>query len=137
MAVVPTAHHVTLTYGTTGADQLGKLASLGGVVGLGILMTLRPPVMRQANGVPETPSPPAPGDGPEGGLPPAPGDGPEGGLPPAPGDGSQDILPGGLEHDNEPGAADGPELYSPLGAEPDPSPEAGHRDGPGDDTTRE
>ena len=29
MAVVPTAHHVTLTYGTTGADQLGKLASLG------------------------------------------------------------------------------------------------------------
>jgi hypothetical protein len=45
MAVVPTAHHVTLTYGTTGADQVGKLASLGGVVGLGMLMTLRPPVM--------------------------------------------------------------------------------------------
>ena len=47
MAVVPTAHHVTFTYGTTGADQLGKLASLGGVVGLGMLMTLHPPVMRQ------------------------------------------------------------------------------------------
>jgi hypothetical protein len=45
MAVVPTAHHVVLTYGTTGADQLGKIASLGGVVGLGMLMTLRPPDM--------------------------------------------------------------------------------------------
>ena len=45
MAVVPTAHHVVLTYGTTPADQIGKLASLGGVVGLGMLMTLRPPVM--------------------------------------------------------------------------------------------
>ena len=58
MAVVPTAHHVTLTYGTTGADQLGKLASLGGVVGLGMLMTLRPPVMGQPGGAPETPFPP-------------------------------------------------------------------------------
>ncbi len=56
MAVVPTAHHVTLTYGTTGADQLGKLASLGGVVGLGMLMTLRPPDM--------SPSPRAPGPSP-------------------------------------------------------------------------
>ena len=45
MAVVPTAHHVILSYGTTGADQIGKLASLGGVVGLGMLMTLKPPDM--------------------------------------------------------------------------------------------
>ena len=125
MAVVPTAHHVTLEYGTTGADQLGKLASLGGVVGLGMLMTLRPPVMRQATGVPETPPAPAPGDGPEDTLPPAPGDGPEGGL------------PGRLEDDSEPGAADGLELHGPPGAEPDPGPEAGHQDGPGDDTTWE
>ena len=48
MAVVPTSHHVTLTYGTTTADQLGKLASLGGVVGLGMLVTLRPPTMQPA-----------------------------------------------------------------------------------------
>ena len=56
MAVVPTAHHVTLTYGTTTADQLGKLASLGGVVALGALITMRPPPMRQ----PAAPSTPAP-----------------------------------------------------------------------------
>jgi len=68
MAVVPTAHHVTLTYGTTGADQLGKLASLAGVVGLGMLMTLRPPVMARQGGTPETPAPPM-GDEPEGGVP--------------------------------------------------------------------
>jgi hypothetical protein len=55
MAVVPTAHHVTLTYGTTGADQLGKLASLAGVVGLGMLMTLRSPDMSR----PSPPEPPA------------------------------------------------------------------------------
>jgi len=47
MAVVPTAHHVTLTYGTTPADQFGKLASLVGVTGLGMLVTLRPPAMKQ------------------------------------------------------------------------------------------
>ncbi|MGO9581842.1 MAG: hypothetical protein ACLP36_03455 [Acidimicrobiales bacterium] len=65
MAVVPTAHHVTLTYGTTGADQLGKLASLGGVVGLGMLMTLRPPDMSQPAPAPKPPAPepaPAPAD---------------------------------------------------------------------------
>ena len=59
MAVVPTAHHVVLSYGTTGADQLGKLASLGGVVGVGVLMALRPPVMSQSTRSPETPLPPA------------------------------------------------------------------------------
>jgi len=68
MAVVPTAHHVTLTYGTTGADQLGKLASLAGVVGLGMLMTLRPPVMARQGGTPETPAPPM-SDAPAGGVP--------------------------------------------------------------------
>jgi hypothetical protein len=53
MAVVPTSHHVTLTYGTTTADQLGKLASLGGAVGLGALITLRPPTMRQRGASPD------------------------------------------------------------------------------------
>lgn len=53
MAVVPTAHQVTLTYGTTRADDLGKLASLGGVVGLGMLMTLRTPVMSRPPRAPE------------------------------------------------------------------------------------
>ena len=58
MAVVPTSHHVTLTYGTTTADQIGKLASLGGVVGLGALITMRPPAMRQP-AAPSTPRPTA------------------------------------------------------------------------------
>ena len=58
MAVVPTSHHVTLTYGTTGADQLGKLASLVGVVGLGMLVTLRPPAVGRQGGTPEPPAPP-------------------------------------------------------------------------------
>lgn len=58
MAVVPTAHHVTLTYGTTGADQLGKIASLAGVLGLGALMTMRAPDMGRPAGSPEpAPSP--------------------------------------------------------------------------------
>jgi hypothetical protein len=53
MAVVPTAHQVTLTYGTTTADQVGKLASLGGAVGLGALVTLRTPAMKQRDAAPE------------------------------------------------------------------------------------
>jgi hypothetical protein len=65
MAVVPTAHHVTLTYGTTGADQVGKLASLGGAVGLGMLVTMRPPPVKQvvpAPGPEPGPSPASPRD---------------------------------------------------------------------------
>ena len=69
MAVVPTAHHVTLTYGTTPADQLGKLASLMGVVGLGMLVTLRPPAMKQIGGTPEQRPAPAPDDELEPGVP--------------------------------------------------------------------
>jgi len=69
MAVVPTAHHVTLTYGTTPADQLGKLASLMGVVGLGMLVTLRPPAMRQIGGTPEQSPAPASDDELEPGVP--------------------------------------------------------------------
>ena len=111
MAVVPTAHHVTLTYGTTGADQLGKLASLGGVVGLGMLMTLRPPVMRQPIGSPETPSPPTRDDEPEGGL------------------------PSRLEDESEPVATAGQELDGPQGPGPEPNP--GPEVDPGDDTARE
>jgi hypothetical protein len=69
MAVVPTAHHVTLAYGTTGADQIGKLASLGGAVGLGMLMTLRPPAMGRPARAP-VPSPePVPGEKSEATLP--------------------------------------------------------------------
>ncbi|MGO9962199.1 MAG: hypothetical protein ACLPUG_02070 [Acidimicrobiales bacterium] len=76
MAVVPTAHHVKLTYGTTSADQLGKLASLAGVVGLGMLMTLRPPAMGRQGGAPETPAPPM-SDEPEASVPAGPGDEPD------------------------------------------------------------
>ena len=101
MAVVPTAHHVTLTYGTTGADQLGKLASLGGVVGLGVLMTLRPPVMGQPGGAPETPSLPA-RDEPAGDL------------------------PGRLEDENGQVLSDDEELPSPVGPGAGPQDEPAH-----------
>jgi hypothetical protein len=43
MVVVPTSHHVTLTYGTTTVDWIGKGASLAGLVGLGAL-AFRSPV---------------------------------------------------------------------------------------------
>jgi hypothetical protein len=66
MAVVPTAHHVVLTYGTTKADQIGKLASLGGVVGLGMLMTLRPPAMNPPPRAPEPAPLPVSDEMPEG-----------------------------------------------------------------------
>jgi hypothetical protein len=111
MAVVPTAHHVTLTYGTTGADQLGKLASLGGVVGLGMLMMLRPPVMRQPIGSPETPSSPTRDDEPDGGI------------------------PSRLEDVSEPVATAGQELDGPQGPGPEPNP--GPEADPGDDTAME
>ena len=101
MAVVPTALHVTLTYGTTGADQLGKLASLGGVVGLGVLMTLRPPVMGQPGGAPETPSLPA-RDEPAGDL------------------------PGRLEDENGQVLSDDEELPSPVGPGAGPQDEPAH-----------
>jgi len=101
MAVVPTAHHVTLTYGTTGADQLGKLASLGGVVGLGVLMTLRPPVMGQPGGAPETPSLPA-RDEPAGDV------------------------PGRLEDENRQVLSDDEELPSPVGPGAGPQDEPAH-----------
>jgi hypothetical protein len=44
MVVVPTSHDVSLTYGTSGADVLGLLASLVGLValaGLFVVPTLR------------------------------------------------------------------------------------------------
>ena len=37
MVVVPTEHEVTLTYGTTTAEWLGRLGTLAGVVGVGLL----------------------------------------------------------------------------------------------------
>jgi hypothetical protein len=43
MVVVPTSHHVTLVYGTTKVDWIGKGASLVGLVGLGALV-MRSPV---------------------------------------------------------------------------------------------
>ncbi len=115
MAVVPTAHHVTLSYGTTGADQLGKLASLGGVVGLGMLMTLRPPVMRQPIGSPETPSPPTRDGEPEDGL------------------------PGRPEDESEPATTAGQELQDPRGpgTEPESGPEVEPQTEPEADATSE
>lgn len=41
MVVVPRAHHVTLSYGTTSIDWVGKAASVAGLTGLGALF-LRP-----------------------------------------------------------------------------------------------
>ncbi|MGO8876228.1 MAG: hypothetical protein ACLQNG_10765 [Acidimicrobiales bacterium] len=43
MVVVPTSHHVTLAYGTTTVDWIGKAASLAGLAGLGALV-FRPTV---------------------------------------------------------------------------------------------
>jgi len=45
MVVVPTSHKVTLLYGTSKVDWAGKVASLAGVVGLGMLVSARPPDM--------------------------------------------------------------------------------------------
>ena len=42
MVVVPTSHHVTLTYGTTTVDWIGKAASVAGLVGLGTLVFRSP-----------------------------------------------------------------------------------------------
>jgi hypothetical protein len=42
MVVVPTSHHVTLTYGTTTVDWIGKAASVAGLVGLGTLIFRSP-----------------------------------------------------------------------------------------------
>ncbi|HXY45850.1 MAG TPA: hypothetical protein VEH29_16810, partial [Acidimicrobiales bacterium] len=42
MVVVPTSHHVTLAYGTTTVDWIGKGASLAGLAGLATLV-FRPP----------------------------------------------------------------------------------------------
>jgi hypothetical protein len=60
MVVVPTSHHVTLAYGTTTVDWIGKGASVAGLVGLGAL-AIRAPV---AVGLDPTapPSPSAPID---------------------------------------------------------------------------
>jgi hypothetical protein len=38
MVVVPTSHDVTLTFGTTNAEWLGRVGTLAGVVGLGLLI---------------------------------------------------------------------------------------------------
>jgi hypothetical protein len=38
MVVVPTAKHVKLTYGTTSAEWAGRLLTLGGFAGLGVLV---------------------------------------------------------------------------------------------------
>ena len=51
MVVVPTAHHVTLTYGTTTVDWIGRGAS---IVGLGGLMLIRNPTNPAAPNVPTT-----------------------------------------------------------------------------------
>ncbi len=37
MVVVPTQHDVTLSYGTTRAEWLGRLGTLAGFVGVGLL----------------------------------------------------------------------------------------------------
>lgn len=54
MVVVPTSHHVTLAYGTTAVDWVGKAASVVGLAGLGTLAFL-PPVA--VGDDPATPSP--------------------------------------------------------------------------------
>jgi hypothetical protein len=38
MVVLPTSRHVSLTYGTTSAEWLGRVGTLAGLVGLGALV---------------------------------------------------------------------------------------------------
>jgi hypothetical protein len=38
MVVVPTEKHVTLHYGTTGAEWLGRFLTLLGLIGVGLLV---------------------------------------------------------------------------------------------------
>jgi hypothetical protein len=38
MVVVPTSHHVSLHYGSTGIDDIGKIASVVGIAGVGLLV---------------------------------------------------------------------------------------------------
>jgi len=45
MVVVPTAHHVTLTYGTSSADRLGLVATLAGLAGVVALFAV--PALRR------------------------------------------------------------------------------------------
>lgn len=50
MVVVPTSKHVTLTYGTTTAEWLGRLGTLAGIVGLGLLAWWPVRRRRRSNG---------------------------------------------------------------------------------------
>ena len=69
MVVVPTSHHVVLSYGTTTVDWLGRA---GTAVGLGGLMLLRTPLnppLTENEQSPLTPSEPLPPESPEGSAP--------------------------------------------------------------------
>ncbi len=62
MAVVPTFHHVTLSYGTTSADWGGKIASLaglGGLVALGLARPTSPAMAEGRSAPPDVPPGPA------------------------------------------------------------------------------
>ncbi len=66
MVVVPTSKHVTLQFGTTTAEWLGRLGTLVGLVGLGLLVWW--PIRRRRRGSTSEPSNPEPGV-PEPGVP--------------------------------------------------------------------
>ncbi len=55
MSVVPTAHHVVLTYGTTAADWGGKAATLAGLAGVVGLAVAKPPTPAMPTGAPAPP----------------------------------------------------------------------------------
>jgi hypothetical protein len=78
MVVVPTEHEVTLTYGLTGVDWLGRIATLLGIVGLVLLIRWKGATRYAANAEPdEEPTDEAsggPDDGPPDGPPEDPGD---------------------------------------------------------------
>jgi hypothetical protein len=92
MAVVPTSHHVSLTYGTTAVDWAGKGASVLGLFGLGALGLMGPaapamgPAFSSGTGSPPPTEPPPPGSPPTPGLPaPVPFPPEPGPFPPEPG----------------------------------------------------
>jgi hypothetical protein len=60
MVVVPTSKHVTLQFGTTTAEWLGRLGTLAGLVGLGLLVWW--PIRRRYHGTPTREARPVPTD---------------------------------------------------------------------------
>jgi hypothetical protein len=95
MVVVPTSHDVTLTYGLTKADWLGRFLTLGGLVGV-VLLALWTGARRFAAGS-------------------------NAGAPPAPAGGGGPAAPDGEEGNGEGADTEPPQEHPPDRKEPAPA----------------